>query len=155
MSMLLRFDPFRELDRLSETLTTHTLQSAAPMDAYRHGEELHVDVDLPGVDRSSLDLTVERNVLTIKAERGWTPGAEDEVVIAERPQGTVTRRLFLGESLDTEHIRADYTDGVLRLVIPVAEQAKARKLSVTSGETGPASLDAKSVEVREPALQAG
>jgi len=87
------------------------------MDAYRHGDQFLVHFDLPGADPSSIELTVEKNVLTVKAERRWQRGEGDEVLVAERPQGSFTRQLFLGETLDTDHIDANYENGVLTLTI--------------------------------------
>ena len=131
MSMLLRFDPFRELDRVlqkSEQLT----RTAMPMDAYRHGETFVVHFDLPGVDPASIDLEVERNVLTITAERSWRPVDGDEVVAAERTHGSFRRQLLIGDSLDTERMHASYEHGVLTLTIPIAERSKPRKFNVTT-----------------------
>lgn len=144
--MLMRFDPFRELDRLSNPTagSSRQLPSVLPMDAYRRGEDFVVHFDLPGADPDSLELTVERNVLTVKAERSWARGEEDEVLISERPQGVFTRQLFLGESLDTDAIDAKYDNGVLTLVIPVAEQAKPRRVSISSGGNGPHTVEASS-----------
>ncbi|MBW3668481.1 MAG: Hsp20/alpha crystallin family protein [Actinobacteria bacterium] len=130
--MLMRFDPFRELDRLTSQTLGRQWSSVLPMDAYRHGDRFLVHVDLPGIDPSSVDLTVEKNVLTIKAERSWQRQDGDEVVIAERPQGTFTRQLFLGESLDTDHLEATYDNGVLTVTIPVADRAKPRKVAITN-----------------------
>ena len=127
--MLMRFDPFRELDRLNEQLFDARRARLMPMDAYRVGDEFRVDFDLPGVDPASIELTVEKNVLTVKAERHWSADSV-ETVVCERPQGTFTRDLFLGESLDTEHIEASYENGVLWLRIPVLESAKARRIEV-------------------------
>ncbi len=129
--MLMRFDPFRELDRLTQGFGSRP--AVMPMDAYRHGDRFLVHFDLPGVDASSIDLTVEKNVLTVSAERSW--GREDgaEVVVSERPQGRFSRQLFLGEGLDAEHIEANYENGVLTLTIPVAERAKPRKVEISSG----------------------
>jgi len=144
--MLMRFDPFRELDRLSEQAAGASRQMPAvlPMDAYRRGEDFVVHLDLPGTDPSSVELTVERNVLTVRAERSWARGQEDEVLIAERPQGVFTRQLFLGESLDTDAIEANYDKGVLTLTIPVAEQAKPRRVAINSDATGPTAVEANS-----------
>lgn len=132
--MLMRFDPFAELDRLSRD-TFARRPAVMPMDAYRSGERFVVRFDLPGVDPASIDLTVEKNVLTVRAERAWRPAEGEEVVVAERPQGTFSRQLFLGETLDSEHIEAHYDQGVLTLTVPVAERARARKVEVTSGAT--------------------
>jgi HSP20 family protein len=103
-----------------------------PMDAYRSGDEFVVSFDLPGVDPEAIDVSVERNVLTVKAERpGLTVGDGDQIQISERPQGTFTRQVFLGDNLDAEHIDAGYEAGVLRLRIPIAEQAKPRKIEIS------------------------
>ena len=133
--MLMRTDPFRELDRLTQQVfgTNGTLArpSVMPMDAWRDGDTFHVEFDLPGVDSDSIDLDVERNVVTVKAER--RPRASDaELIAAERPRGVFSRQLMLGDNLDTEHISASYDAGVLTLQIPVAEQAKPRKISITA-----------------------
>src|SRR5579863_807054 len=108
--MLMRTDPFRELDRLLSQQVAGTLSRPAPMpmDAYRKGDEFRVLLDLPGVDPGSIELTVEQNVLTVRAERPGTANGDVEMVAAERPTGTFTRQLFLGETLDTERIGADY-----------------------------------------------
>ena len=132
--MLLRSDPFRELDRFAqEAFGTRLRPSVMPMDAYRKDDQFVVHFDLPGVDPSSIDLTVEKNVLTVSAERQWQPGENHQVLASERLQGNFRRQLFLGEGLDTEHVEAAYDDGVLTVTIPVAEQAKPRKVEVTSG----------------------
>jgi HSP20 family protein len=130
--MLMRFDPFRELDRLAEQTWGGNRQPTMPMDAYRRGDHFVVHFDLPGVDPSSIDLTVEKNVLTVSAERHWQPDEENQVVVAERPQGSFSRQLFLGEGLDPDGIEATYDGGVLTVQVPVAEQAKPRKVQVTS-----------------------
>jgi HSP20 family protein len=131
--MLMRFDPFRELDRLAEQTWGGTRQPTMPMDAYRQGDHFVVHFDLPGVDPSSIDLTVEKNVLTVSAERHWQPDEGNQVVVAERPQGRFSRQLFLGEGLDPDGIEATYDGGVLTVQVPVAEQAKPRKVQVTAG----------------------
>ena len=129
--MLMRTDPFRELDRLSQqvfgTAGTVARPSAMPMDAWREGHEFIVEFDLPGVDPDSIDLDVERNVLTVKAERRPLPG-DRELLAAERPRGVFSRQLILGDTLDTEQVKAGYDGGVLTLRIPVAEKAKPRKI---------------------------
>ena len=131
--MLMRTDPFRELDRFAQqALGTRMRPAVMPMDAYREGEQFLVHFDLPGVDPSSINLTVEKNVLTVSAERQWQPTENQEVIASERPQGNFSRQLFLGESLDTERVQADYDNGVLTLTIPVAEQAKPRKVAIQS-----------------------
>lgn len=134
--MLMRTDPFRELDRFaSQVFGTPARPAAMPMDAFRSGDAFVVELDLPGVEADSIDLTVERNVLTIHAKRERHTAEAAELTVAERQFGTFSRQLFLGETLDTEHMVAKYTDGVLRLEIPVAEQAKPRKVAVQAGET--------------------
>ncbi|MFD9547986.1 Hsp20/alpha crystallin family protein [Nocardia salmonicida] len=128
--MLMRTDPFRDLDRWTQQMFGTAAQPAAmPMDAWRDGDEFVVEFDLPGIDPESLDLDVERNVVTVRACR---PGldANRSMIAAERPRGVFSRQLFLGESLDTDQIRADYRNGVLRLSIPVAEKAKPRKIEI-------------------------
>jgi HSP20 family protein len=134
--MLMRFDPFRDIDRLTQGLLPQgaSRQASMPMDAYREGDQFVVEFDLPGVDPGSIDLTVEKNALTVRAQRHWEPKESQEVLIAERPQGSFTRQLFLGESLDADKIQASYNNGVLRLTIPVAEQAKPRKVQIAAGE---------------------
>jgi HSP20 family protein len=132
--MLMRTDPFRELDRLSETLFgTMAGPSGMAMDAYRSGDEYLVQVDLPGVDPDSVELTVEQNVLTIKAERKSPLPDGAEVVVGERRFGVFNRQLFLGESLNVDKLHADYEAGVLTIKIPVAEQAKPRKIEIKRG----------------------
>ncbi len=131
--MLMRFDPWRELDRLTEELWTGTRRPGMPMDAYRDGERFVVHFDLPGVDADSIDLTIEQNVLTVKAERNFAPTEGAEVLINERPTGTYVRRIFLGEGLDTDHLEANYDNGVLTVTIPVAEAAKPKRIEVTAG----------------------
>ena len=143
--MLMRFDPFRELDRLIQQSGT-AREPVMPMDAYRRGDRFIVHFDLPGVDPSSIDLTVEKNVLTVRAERNWQRQEDDEIVVSERPQGAFTRQLFLGEGLDVEHIEARYDNGVLTISIPVAEQAKPRKVAITSSPGTGETISAQSTE---------
>ena len=129
--MLVRTDPFRELDRLTERLWGTTAHPAVmPMDAWRDGDEFLIEFDLPGISPDAVDLDVERNVLTIRAERPALPDLD--MLAAERPRGVFSRQLVLGDNLDVEKVRADYSAGVLALRIPVAERAKPRKISVTS-----------------------
>ena len=130
--MLLRFDPFREFDRLTEQLasTASRAPRPLPMDAYRRGDRFIVEFDLPGVEPASIELTVEQNVLTVRAERRFEPQAGDELVVAERPQGTYARQIFLGDALDSERLQANCQLGVLTLTIPVAETAKPRQVPV-------------------------
>ena len=129
-------DPFRELDRLTQqVLGTAARPAAMPMDAWRHGDSFYICLDLPGVDASSIDLTVEQNVLTVRAERTPVKADGAQMIVAERPYGTFTRQVFLGETLDADHITADYAAGVLTLTIPVHEAAKPRSIQVTSSDT--------------------
>ena len=132
--MLMRTDPFRELDRFTQQLFgqngTWSRPAVMPMDAYREGEEFVVHFDLPGVDPSTVDLNVERNVLTVKAERTRSYGDDVELQVAERPRGVFSRQLFLGDTLDAEHVQATYDAGVLTLRIPIAEKAKPRKIAI-------------------------
>jgi len=133
--MLMRSDPFRDLDRMTQQLWENAVRpSAMPLDAYREGDHFIVEFDLPGVNQNSIDITVEKNMLSVHAERPRveTAGKEIEVISSERPHGTFTRQLFLGETLDTDHIEADYTDGVLTVKIAVAETAKPRKIQINT-----------------------
>jgi HSP20 family protein len=130
--MLMRFDPFKDFERWTQQLTGGT-RAVMAMDAYRHGDHWVAAFDLPGVDPASIDLTVEKNVLTVRAERSWLSQEGEQVVVSERPQGVFTRQLFLGDGLDADHIDASYENGVLTVRLPVAEQAKARKVEITSG----------------------
>ena len=134
--MLMRTDPFRDLDRLSEAMfgTMHR-PAVMPLDAYRDGEYFVIHFDLPGVDPDSVDLTVEQNVLTVHAERRSPAPEGAEALMTERTHGAFTRQLFLGETLDTESIQANYESGVLTLKIPVAEQAKPRKVVIDSSDS--------------------
>jgi HSP20 family protein len=131
--MLMRFEPFREFDWVSEELVRQGRARQIPLDAYRRDQEFKVHLDLPGLDPGSLELTVERDVLTVRATRTWTPLEADQIEVMERAQGEFTRRLLLGENLERDHIAADYKDGVLTISLPVAEQAKLHKVEVTQG----------------------
>ncbi|GGS16658.1 Hsp20/alpha crystallin family protein [Streptomyces griseoviridis] len=133
--MLMRTDPFREFDRLAQQVfgTSTARPSAMPMDAYRSGDDFVVHFDLPGIDPETIELDVERNVLNVRAERRSPAPEGAETVVAERPTGTFTRQLFLGDTLDTDRIDASYDAGVLTLRIPVAEQAKPRRIQITGG----------------------
>lgn len=133
--MLMRFDPLRELDRLAQQAVSGR-PSAMPMDAYREGDHYVVHFDLPGVDPSSIDLTVEKNVLTVTAERGWQHDDGQDVLVSERAQGTFSRQLFLGDGLNPDGITARYEAGVLTVTVPVAEQAKPHKVEITAGGGG-------------------
>ncbi|WP_280268013.1 Hsp20/alpha crystallin family protein [Nocardia wallacei] len=128
--MLMRTDPFRDLDRLTQQVFgTAARPAVMPMDAWREGDEFLVELDLPGIDPDSLDLDIERNVVTVRATRPELD-PQRSMIAAERSRGVFARQLFLGDGLDTDHIRADYRDGVLRLTIPIAERAKPRKIEV-------------------------
>ena len=137
--MLMRTDPFRELDRLTQQLMspgTWTRPSTMAMDAYREGDEYVVAFDLPGVSTEAIDIDVERNMLTVRAERRPVAKADDvQMELSERPLGVFSRQLVLADTLDTEHIKADYESGVLTLRIPIAERAKPRKIAI-GGESG-------------------
>lgn len=133
--MLMRTDPFRELDRLTQQLTgtsgTWSRPSSVPMDAFREGDEYVIALDLPGVSPDAIDIDVERNMLTVKAERRpLVRGEQVQVELSERPLGVFSRQLMLADTLDTEHITADYDAGVLTLRIPIAERAKPRKIAI-------------------------
>jgi len=132
--MLMRTDPFREVDRLAQQLWgTQSRPSVMTMDAWRDGDEFVVEFDLPGIDPDQVDIDVERHVLTVKAERPGFNG-DRELVAAERPRGVFSRQLILGDNLDTEHVGASYNAGVLTLRIPVAEQAKPRKIMISTDD---------------------
>ncbi len=137
-TMLMRTDPFRELDRLTQQVlgTNGTLARPAvmPMDAWRKGDEFVVEFDLPGVKAEDVDLDVERNVLTVKAERPLTDTQDAEPIAAERPRGVFSRQLILGDNLDVDRVKAEYDAGVLRLTIPVSEKAKPRKISIATND---------------------
>lgn len=143
--MLLRFDPFREAERLTDQLWNSRVPPAIPMDAIRHGNQVFVSFDLPGVDPDAIDLTVERNVLTLRAERRFERAESDEVIANERRQGTFVRQVFLGETLDTSRLEASYDHGVLTVVLPVAEQAQPRRIDI-GGTRNAHAIEAESVE---------
>jgi HSP20 family protein len=129
--MLMRTDPFRDFDRLTEAvLGTRARPAVMPMDAYREDSTFVVHLDLPGVTPESIDLTVEQNVLSIHAERKPPTGDGAERVVDERPYGVFSRQLFLGDTLDAERLSADYNAGVLTITIPIAERAKPRRIEV-------------------------
>ena len=135
--MLMRTDPFRDMDRLFEQLTgTAGRPAVMHVDAERDGDWFNVYFDLPGVDPDSIELTVERNVLQVKAERHRTQKDGVENVISERTMGVFSRQLFLADTLDTDKLEATYDNGVLTLHIPMSEKAKPRKISVGAGDSG-------------------
>ncbi|MFI0787952.1 Hsp20/alpha crystallin family protein [Streptomyces lydicus] len=136
--MLMRTDPFRELDRLTQQLMgtsgTWSRPSPMPMDAYREGDVYVIALDLPGVAKDAIDIDVERNMLTVRAERRPVAKRDDvQMELSERPLGVFSRQVVLADTLDTEHIRADYEAGVLTLRIPIAERAKPRKVTIGDG----------------------
>ena len=140
--MLMRTDPFRDLDRLTQQMWgTASRPTVMAMDAWRDGDEFVVEFDLPGVSPDSVDLDVERNVLTVKAERP-APNGDRELIAAERPRGVFSRQLILGDNLDTESVGASYSSGVLTLRIPVAEQAKPRKIQISSKDSDRQAINA-------------
>jgi HSP20 family protein len=134
--MLMRTDPFREFDRLAQQVLGTTARPAAmPMDAWREGDDFVVAFDLPGVNVDSVDIDVEQNVLTVKAERPDPVGEDTELIASERPRGVFSRQLILGDALDTDGVKASYDAGVLTLRIPVAEKAKPRRIEIeTTGQ---------------------
>jgi HSP20 family protein len=143
---VLRYDPFRDFDRLAAQLVGGGSAAAGgarsfPMDAYRRGDRFFVHLDLPGVDAGSIDLACEQNMLTIQAERRFETEQDDQLIVSERPQGTFSRQLLLSDALDAERIEAAYENGVLTLQIPVAEQAKPRRIEVTSSRSGPQTIE--------------
>jgi HSP20 family protein len=136
--MLMRTDPFHEFDRLSQQFFgptgTWSRPAAMPMDAYRQGDEYVVAFDLPGVEPDAIELNIERNMLTVRAERRPVgTGDNVEMQVAERPLGVFSRQLFVGDTLDTERVIADHDAGVLTLRIPIAEKAKPRKIAINGG----------------------
>src|SRR6188508_2884411 len=139
---LIRFDPFREFDRMFDQAVNQARQPSFPMDAYRSGDTIIVHFDLPGVDPSSIDIEYERQALTVSAERSWQPTEGDQLLAAERVQGKFQRQILLGEGLDTEGLKANYADGVLTVTIPVAEKAKPRKINVEHTRSEQRSIDA-------------
>lgn len=133
--MLLRTtDPFRDLDRLAQQMLGTTSRPAVmAMDAWREDDSFVIEFDLPGVSRDSIDLDVERNVLTVRAERTSRDDTA-EMLASERPRGLFSRQLVLGDNLDLDRIEASYAEGVLRLRVPVAERAKPRKIEISSAD---------------------
>jgi len=142
--MLMRYDPFENLDKFSDQLFRGGRSSVMAVDAYRRDQDFFVHFDLPGVDPDSIDLTVEKNVLRVTAKRSWQRDEGTQVVASERPQGTFTRQLFLGDNLDTEKIEAGYENGVLTVRLPVADKAKPRKIEISGGVGGTKSIETNS-----------
>jgi HSP20 family protein len=145
--MLMRFETFRGYDRFTEELLSQRRVRQIPVDAYRRGNEFKVHLDLPGVDPGSIELTVEKDVLSVRATRTWAPAEDDQIQMTERAQGEFSRQLFLGESLDREHITATYENGVLTATIPVAEEAKPRQVAITHAGGELPALTANTVPV--------
>ncbi len=132
--MAIGYDPFREFEQLTQQLVSGgRAPRSFPMDAYRRGDDFFVHLDLPGVNPESIDVTVEGGGLTVTAERRFEQKEGDEIVVSERPQGRFTRELRLGTSIDSENIAARYEDGVLTLTLPVAQQARPRKVEIKGG----------------------
>ena len=154
--MLLQNDSFRDLNAWFDQLTGRTSSAGQwpmPMDAYKRGDDLWVHIDLPGIAADSIDIDVERNVLTVSAQRNWQRQDGDQVYFAERHRGSFRRQVHLGDGLDAERIEADYHDGVLTLRIPVAETARPRKISISTS-TQPA-IDAESADDTRQSVSAG
>jgi len=128
--MLLRFDPFRDFDRVFDELRGRAPARSMPMDAYRRGDRFVVHFDIPGVDADSIEVTVDQDILTVKADRAWKEEEGDEIVARERPQGTFERQLYLSERLDREHLEARYDNGVLTVRMPLLEAAKPHKIQI-------------------------
>jgi HSP20 family protein len=147
VTMLMRFEPFGGFDPVTEEILSERRARKVPVDAYRRGNELKVELDLPGADPGSIELTVDNDVLSVQATRTALRDDSDEVEIAERGHGQFGRRLFLGESLDRDHITAIYHDGVLTVTIPVAQQAKPRKIEVTHVGSVAQAVEAASISV--------
>jgi HSP20 family protein len=147
VTMLMRFEPFGGFDRVTEEMLSEHRARKVPVDAYRRGNELNVELDLPGADPGSIELSVDNDVLSVQATRTALRDGSDEVEIAERGHGQFGRRLFLGESLDRDHITAIYHDGVLTVTIPVAQQAKPRKIEVTHVGSVAQAVEAASISV--------
>ncbi|NUL45376.1 Hsp20 family protein [Cellulosimicrobium funkei] len=129
--MLMRTDPFRELDRLAEqVLGTRSRPAAMPLEAWREGDQFVIAFDLPGIEVDSIDLGIEGNALTVRAERAPRAPEGSEMLASEQPRGVFSRQVILGEQLDTGAIKAGYESGVLTVRIPVAEHAKPRRIQV-------------------------
>jgi HSP20 family protein len=136
---VLRFDPFRDFDRMTEQLLGVSSGSARaprfmPMDLYRSGDHYVLHADLPGIDPGSVDIDVDGELLTIRAERSLRGAEGVQWLARERRGGSFLRQLTLGQGIDTEHIGASYANGVLSVSIPVSERAKPRKIEVATGE---------------------
>jgi HSP20 family protein len=145
--MLLRFDPLRDFDRLTQQmLSDRRLAGAMPMDVYRSGDHYVLHFDLPGIDPNSVELSVEDNTLTVRAVRPARSDEGIEFLVAERPTGDFTRQLVLGNGLDLTKISATFETGVLTVSIPVAETAKPRRIRIESGSESPTVIGGESRE---------
>jgi HSP20 family protein len=141
---VLRFDPFQEFDRLTEQVLSGRRSGSSrtfPIDAYRRGDRFFVHLDLPGIDPDAIELTCEQNVLTVRAERVFETQENDEVIVSERPQGVFSRQLFVSDALDTDSIAANDDRGVLTLELPVAEQAKPRRIQIGGSGREPETIE--------------
>jgi len=139
VSTVLRFDPFRDLDRLTEQMLgvpagTGRAPRFMPMDLYRSGDHYVLHADLPGVDPGSVDVNVDNGTLSIRAERSGRTEESVEWITSERFTGSYLRQLSLGEGIDTDQINATYNNGVLTLTIPVSERAKPRRIEVSRSD---------------------
>jgi HSP20 family protein len=149
---LMRFDPFRELDRLSEHLMTAHPMRAMPMEAFRRADEFVVALDLPGISPDDAQVTVEANVVNIHATRKPARQEGDELLVDERPHGEFSRQLFLGENLDGGRLTANFDRGVLTLTIPVAERSKPRRVQIAASTPSPRTVEATAVaDAEQPA----
>lgn len=134
--MLMRLDPFQDVERWMRQSPAMQRAGIMPMDAYRHGDHYVMHFDVPGVEAGSIELTVDKDMLTVSAQRSWEPSDGDEPLVSERFQGKYTRRVVLGDALDLDSVEAHYDKGVLTVTIPVAESAKPRKVQITSAAGG-------------------
>jgi HSP20 family protein len=146
--MVMRFDPFGEVDRLTQQLAAAAGASSAvmPMDAYRRDDAVFVHFDLPGVDPSTIDVTAEQSTLTVEAERRWDRRDDDQIIAHERPEGRFARQLLLGDHLALDDVEATYEDGVLTLRIPVADVAKPRRIEVRGGAPERTAIDVEATD---------
>ena len=128
--MVMRVDPYREVDRMVQSLVQRDARAVMPVDAYRIDDSYVVQFDLPGIDSEGLEVTVERNVLTVRAQRDIHHEDREQMVVAERFSGSLERSIYLGSDLDPQGVMAEYVDGVLTVKIPVHEAAKPRRIAV-------------------------
>jgi HSP20 family protein len=148
---IMRFDPLREFDRVTEQLLASTRAlRAIPMEAYRRGDKFYVNLDLPGVEEADVDVTVEGNMVNVRAQRTSPRQEGDELIVDERPQGTFARQLLLGENLDAGALAATYDHGVLTLTIPVSKAAQPRKVEIAAERQATAEGMSAETGGREP-----